>query len=420
MGTAVGERLLDIAAAKLGKDPAELRMINLMETSDKPKASATGTVIVNLSHKACLRRLLDLAGWENLKKERDGLRREGIYRGLGLCVFVETTAYSAAVHSIKGVNLIPGESVTLKIEPSGAVRCLTGLSEIGQGVTAGMEQIIAAAIGVPLETVRVVTGDTAGSAPGGGASGSRGLVQGGEAAWQAGRQLRDNILRLANYLTQIPTADLELTEGRVVNRATSQILYTLKELADIYYFRNDLVPEETEPVQFAITKHVYRNSPRFIPANGAQLSYVEVDTRTGFVRPLKHWAVDDCGRIVNPLLVEEQIRGGIVQGIGGALTEACRYDEEGRCLTMSFGSYVMPVAPNVPDIVVDHLETPYGATVLGIKGVGEAGTIGAPAAVINAVNDALRPLGASVSRTPMTPMVVLEAVRAASRQPVSA
>ncbi len=415
MGVAMGERLMDLAAARLGLDPAELRMRNLLEAGDTPVTSATGTVMVNMSHKDCLRRLLELAGYEGLKRERDALRQAGIYRGIGLCVFVETTAYSAAVHSTDGVNILPGESVTLKIEPDGGVRCLTGLSEIGQGVSAGMAQIVAAAMGLAVEDVHVSCGDTGSSAPGGGAAGSRGLTQGGDAAWQAGRQLRGSLLRLAAVLSRVPEAQLEIAQGTVYKRDTGERLHTLGQLAAIYYYRNDLIPAGSGDIQLAVTRHVYRDAPRFIPANGAQLSYVEVDIDTGFVRPLKHWAVDDCGRIVNPLLVEEQIRGGIVQGIGSALTETCRYDESGRLLTASFGSYVMPVAPNVPDIVVDHLETPYGGTELGLKGVGEAGTIGAPAAVVNAVNDALAPLGARVAQTPMTPMAVLEAISLAEQ-----
>lgn len=415
MGVAMGERLMDLAAARLRQDPAELRMRNLLDAGETPISSAAGTVMVNMSHKRCLRRLLEMAGYEGLKRERDSFRKMGIYRGIGLCVFVETTAYSAAVHSMDGVNIVPGESVTLKVEPDGGVRCLTGLSEIGQGVSAGMAQVVAAAMGLPVEEVHVSCGDTGASAPGGGAAGSRGLAQGGDAAWQAGRQLRGSLLRLAAVLSRVPEAQLEMAEGSVLNRETGQRLYTLGQLAAIYYYRNDLIPAGGGDIQLAITHHAYRDSPRFIPANGTQLSYVEVDIHTGFVRPLKHWAVDDCGRIVNPLLVEEQIRGGIVQGIGSALTETCRYDGSGRLLTMSFGSYIMPVAPDVPDIVVDHLETPYGGTELGLKGVGEAGTIGAPAAVINAVNDALSPLGASIAETPMTPMAVLEAINRAAQ-----
>jgi carbon-monoxide dehydrogenase large subunit len=409
VGIAVTERLIDKAAARLGIDPAEFRRRNLMAAERMPVTSPAGLALVDLSHHACLDRLLALMKWDALKAERDALRRQGIHRGLGLAVIVEPTAPNTATSGPGGVAIVAVESATIKIEPSGHVRCLSGTTEQGQGTSAGITQIAAAALGVPADHVSVLVGDTAAVPITGGAAASRGLVLGGEAAWQAGRQLRQNVLDLAAALLQKSSDQLDLIDGRVIEPATGEVRFSLRELAEIVYYRQYLVPEGVSP-QFAVSHQYHRRQHGFIPCNSVQASYVEVDAETGQIKLLGHWAVADFGRVVNPLLVDEQLRGGIVQGIGSALYEAFKYDDRGRLLNNTLASYALPMAPEMPDIGIGYVETPYSGSELGAKGVGEAGICGAGAAVLNAVNDALSPLGAGVTSFPMTPAIVLKAL----------
>ena len=200
-----------------------------------------------------------------------------------------------------------------------------------------------------------------------------------------------------------------MRDGAVVDAATGTERMPLAELGRIVYFRPDTLPPGVQP-EFVATRHYVPKDYPFAFTNGVQASYVEVDTETGFVRLLKHWCVEDCGTVLNPLLVDEQIRGGIVQGIGGALFEHCLYDSEGQLLSGSMADYLVPMAGEMPDIAVAHVVSATASSEIGAKGAGEAGTAGAPAAVVNAINDALAPLNARVARQPVTPEVVLEAL----------
>ena len=259
----------------------------------------------------------------------------------------------------------------------------------------------------------VFSGDTAVTPYGGGAWASRGLTIGGEAAWRAADALADNICALAAAILQTDAENLEVADGGVRDRATGEPRMSLAEVAEAGHFRHDLLPPGTQP-ELAATRH-YAPAAPFCIANGIQGALVEVDTETGIVTPVEHWVVEDCGRVINPLLVDEQIRGGVVQGIGGALFEHCMYDDDANLLNGTLADYLVPMAAEMPDIHVGHVETPMEGTELGAKGAGEAGTVGAPAAILCAVNDALRPHGALVTEMPITPDVVLSALETARR-----
>jgi carbon-monoxide dehydrogenase large subunit len=297
--------------------------------------------------------------------------------------------------------------VSLSLELSGAIRCAAGVTEIGQGVSQALAQAAADGLGVPVERVIVQTGDTALVPHGGGSWASRGAAIGGEAAWRAARQLRENVLAAAARLLRADEESLEVRDGTVVDRRGEPRL-SLSELAHITAFRGYEFPEGFQP-QLAVVHHYRRTKDVFLPANGVQAALVEVDLRTGIVTPLKHWAVCDCGRVLNPLLVEEQLRGGIVQGIGEALYEELRYGAGGHLETGTLAEYLVPMAAEMPDIVVGHVQTPYAGSSLGAKGAGEAGAAAAPAAILNAVNDALAGHGA-LEALPITPVAVLRAL----------
>jgi carbon-monoxide dehydrogenase large subunit len=219
---------------------------------------------------------------------------------------------------------------------------------------------------------------------------------------------------MASRLLNLDAESLDVVAGKVVN-ARQEPLIALSELAQVAAFRGYDLPDGFQP-QLALIHHYRRARDPFLPANGIQAALVEVDAGTGIVRPLKHWAVCDCGRVLNPLLVEEQLRGGVVQGIGEALYEELHYGEGGHLESGTLAEYLVPMAAEMPDIAVAHVQTPYSGSALGAKGAGEAGAAGAPSAILNAVNDALAPHGAAVEALPITPTAVLDALAAAARK----
>ncbi len=410
---AVTEALVDGVARKLGIDPFAMRLANVIPDDAYPATGASGIKLEVLSHEACLQRARELCGYEALRAEQATLRAKGVYRGIGIATLIELTNPSAAFYGVGGARIASQDGATLRLEPSGVVTVLSSVGEQGQGTEAIYTQIAADAVGVAHTQVRVITGDTDTTPYGGGTWASRGAGIGGEAVLQAGLALRANILATAAVILKREGDDasgaLLLRRGAVIDAASGAELLPLAELGRIAYFRSDTLPEGFTP-ELMVTRHYAQRDYPFIFTNGVQVSYVEVDADTGFVKLLGHWAVEDCGRVINPMLVDEQIRGAIVQGIGGALFEECLYDANGAMSNGSMADYLVPMAAEMPDIVVAHMQTPTKSSALGAKGAGEAGTAGAPAAVMNAINDALAPLGARVASQPITPEKILRAL----------
>ena len=406
---AVTEGLVDLAARKIGMDPLELRRRNVMPDDAYPATGASGIKLEVLSHQACLRKIESMMDYPALLAEQAALRARGIHRGIGFAALIELTNPSAAFYGVGGARIASQDGATMRLDPSGAVMLASGVGEQGQGNEGIFRQIAADAVGVDLERVRVVTGDTDTTPYGGGTWASRGAGVGGEAVLLAGQALRANILKVAAVILQRETATLAVRRGQVVDAQTLAPLLPLAEVGRIAYFRSDTLPADFTP-ELMVTRHFAQRDYPFIFTNGVQASYVEVDTDTGYVKLLAHWAVEDCGRVINPKLVDEQIRGAIVQGIGGALLEECLYDDQGLMRNASMADYLVPMSAEMPDIVVAHVQTPTRSSQLGAKGAGEAGTAGAPAAVMNAINDALAPLDAQVWSQPITPEKILKAL----------
>lgn len=406
---AVTEGLVDLVAAKLGMDPLAIRQRNVMPDDGYPATGASGIKLEVLSHEACLRRMEALMDYPALLAEQASLRARGIYRGIGFATLIELTNPGSAFYGVGGARISAQDGATARLEPSGAVTVMVSVGEQGQGSEAIFSQITADAVGLPMQQVRIVTGDTQTTPYGGGTWASRGAGIGGEAVLQAGLALRANILKVAEVILKRDAASLALVDGHIVDADTQAVLLPLAELGRVAYFRPDTLPPGFTP-ELMVTRHYAQRDFPFIFTNGVQASYVEVDTETGFVKLLKHWAVEDCGRVINPMLVDEQIRGAIVQGIGGALFEECLYDDAGLLKNGSMADYLVPMAGEMPDITVAHIETPTRSSVLGAKGAGEAGTAGAPGAVVNAINNALRPLDAQVWSQPVTPEKILRAL----------
>ncbi len=407
---AVTEALVDRAAEACGLDPIEIRRRNLLTDEAYPYKSPTGYVFERLSHHQCLAGLERACDYAGLRKDQMEARKRGIYRGIGIAAFIEITSPGPAFYGVGGAHITAQDGCVMHVDPSGSVRCQVSVTEQGQGTEAIMAQIAASAIGVPIERVRVISGDTETAPYGGSTWASRGASIGGETVLITGRALRDQLLALAAVILQEQPSALDIADGVVVDVGGGRERITIAELARIAYYRPDTLPPGVQPQMTASRNHVPRGQA-FAFTNGMQASHLEVDVETGFVRLLGHWVVEDCGRIINPMLVDEQVRGGVVQGIGAALFEECIYSAEGQLLNGTMADYLVPMASEMPDIYVGHVSTPTLHSELGAKGAGEAGTAGSSAAVLNAVNDALRPLGARLSEIPMTPERILKALK---------
>ena len=406
---AVTEGLVDAAARATGLDPAEIRRRNLRADDSYPCKSAQGLPFENLSHQESLAKLLDAMDYDALKAERDALRAEGVYRGIGLASFIEVTNPSAMFYGVGGARISAQDGATMRLDARGNVFVATGATEQGQGMEAVISQVAATAVGVPPDRLKIVTGDTEHTPYGGGTWASRAAGIGGEAVAQAGRALRQQILRAAAVMLQEEAENLDIQGGVVVDRATGAERIGLDEVGRVCYYRPDTLPDGFQSELVATRHYVPRQYP-FAFTNGAQASYLEVDVETGFISLLDHWCIEDCGTVINPLLVDEQIRGGIVQGLGAALWEQCVYDSDGQMLNATMADYLVPMAAELPDMRCGHVVSPTFESDLGAKGVGEAGTCGAPAAVMNALNDALAPFAARLTDMPFTPQKVLRAL----------
>jgi len=410
IGNTVGESLVDRAAEATGLDPMEIRRRNIMADDSYPRMSGSGIKMQDLSHQACLEDLTERMGYAALREEQEDLRKKGIQRGIGIAAFIKGTAPGPhGYYGAGGAPIASQDACTIKLEPSGGVICMVGVTDQGQGVDTVMGQIAAAAIGIPIHTIRVIEGDTDATPYGGGTYASRATAIGGEATYQAALALREEILVIAGALLQAEPATLDIVNGNVVDASSETARISLAEIGRIGHFQVGELPNSLQPILSA-TRRFRLTDALYIFTNGIQGAYVEVDTDTGFIKLLKHWVVEDCGRVINPQLADEQVRGGCVQGIGGALLEHCVYDNAGQLQNGTMADYLTPMAGEMPDIEVAHIQTPTRVSELGAKGVGESGTGAAPAVVMNAVNDALRPFGARVTAQPMTPESVLTAL----------
>ena len=410
IAVAVTEGLVELAAAKIGMDPLELRRRNLFADDAYPTQSAVGLKFEQLSHHASLAQLDKTMNYASLRAEQAKLREQGTYRGIGFASFIEVTNPSAAFYGVGGARITSQEGATVKLDAQGRISVHVGVTEQGQGAELVVAQVAATAFGVGIDKVQVVMGDTDNTPYGGGTWASRAAGIGGEAAWQAGKALRENVLAVAGAMLQSKPETLDIRDGVVVDKQSGAERLPLAELARVAYFRPDTLPAGVQ-AELVATRHYVPRAYPFAFTNGVQASYLEVDTDTGFVKLLKHWVVEDCGTIINPQLVDEQMRGGVVQGIGAALYEQCLYDERGQMLNGNLADYLVPMATEMPDIECGHVVSPTAESELGAKGAGEAGTAGAPACVMNAINDALRPLGARpLTDMPFTPGKILAAL----------
>lgn len=408
------ERAVDEIARQLNLDPADVRLRNYVQPDEFPYTSAGGLVFDSGSYVESLRRLLEMLDYEQLRGEQRRLWEHGRYLGIGLCCFNEQTGVGAGAGSRRGSHVNMGyEPVTVRFDPSGRVTVYAATFSHGQGHETTLAQLAADELGVPLSDIAVVQGDTTSVPYGFGTFASRSAVLAGGATIKAATTVRDKVCRIAAHWLEASPQDLELEGGRVRVRGASERSVTIREVARAAYLESHRLPADEEPGLEATER--YTGPPGTgTYSNAAHAAVVEVDTETGVISLLRYLAVEDCGKVINPLIVEGQVVGGVAQGIGGAMYEHLVYDEQGQLLTTAFLDYLVPTANEIPTIELDHLETPSPFTIGGIKGMGESGTVGPGAAIANAVTDALAPFGVRVTSLPLDPQRVWALIRTSS------
>ncbi|OLD78881.1 MAG: dehydrogenase [Candidatus Rokubacteria bacterium 13_1_20CM_4_70_14] len=401
VSTFVTEALVDRAARRLGMDPVALRLRNLIRPDELPYRSPSGVVWDSGSFVESLERARDVVAYEHVRAAQRDPRRAGRYVGVGVACYVELTGVGSAIPASPGAAINTGtEGATVRVDPSGTVTASFGLACQGQGHETTLAQVVAAELGARLEDVRVVSGDTAAGPAGTGTYASRSAVIGGGAAILAARALREKALAIGAHLLEVSADDLTLADSRATVRGAPDRALSLREIARAAYAGAKRLPAGMEPGLEATRFY----DPYFGTAsNATHIAVVEVDPETCGVVVRRFVVVEDCGRIINPLIVEGQAIGGVAQGVGAALLEEIVYDGDGQLLTGSLMDYLVPTAAELPPVEVVHLERPSPTTLGGFKGVGEGGTIGAPAAVANAIADALKPFGIELSELPVTP-----------------
>jgi carbon-monoxide dehydrogenase large subunit len=402
------ERTMDAIARACDLDPAEVRRRNLIQPGEFPYRAPSGLVYDSGQYEAALDRALTLVDYKRFRDAQRCAREEGRYLGIGFSTFMET----AGVGPSKITPILGWESGTVRIEPSGKITVLTGTSPHGQGLETAFAQIAADLLGVPMEDVAVLHGDTAIVAAGVGTFGSRSISVGGPAIAASVEKVLDKARRIAALLLEAAAEDVVFDQGRFAVRGAPGRAVTLAEVAAAAYAGKTL-PAGMEPGLEATTVW---DPPNFTFPSGTHVAVVEVDADSGAVRLLRLVGVDDCGRVINPLLVEGQIQGGLAQGIGQALWEQMTYDASGQCLTGSLMDYAIAKSDMLPFFELDRIETPSPINPLGVKGCGEAGAIGSTPAIVNAVIDALAPFGVTHLDMPLTPTRVWEAIRQGQSQ----
>jgi carbon-monoxide dehydrogenase large subunit len=399
------EIALDVVARRLGRDPIELRLSNALSGSDLPFKSPSGYIFEEATPRETLEGVLEAVDYASFRTLQHEARRAGRWLGLGVSIYIE--------HSAKGGGDLGTEGAVVRVEASGSVTAYLGTSAHGQGVGTTMAQIVADTLGVDLGDVSIVQGDSLSTPFGPGTGGSRTAVVAGGAVGSAAAKVRGKAFAIASHVLEAAEEDLEAAAGRVFVRGTPSKGLSYSEIAELAYSAMTGLPPDVEMG--------LESSVRFRPArfptwsNAAHACVVEIDPRTCRPKILRYVVCEDCGPMINPRIVEGQTAGGVVQGIGGVLLESFVYDASGNPLTTTFMDYLLPTADTVPPIEIHHLQTPSSTNPGGFKGMGEGGAVGAPAAVVNAVGDALAHLGVEVTRTPLGPNEIFALVNEPAR-----
>ena len=401
--TTAREQMIDHVARELDLDPLELRRRNTVTDDELPYTTATGMVYDRVSLVGCLDQAAEMVAYDAFRARQATARAEGRYLGLGISAYVEPSAIAW--------GSLAAETAVLRIDPGGTVRLLLGSGDHGQSVGLTMAQLVAEHLGCEPDDVELVQGDTAATPYGGGTAGSRTSVIAGGATIGASKQLREKVVKIAAHLLEAAPADIEVVHGTASVAGSPTRGLSLAEIAHVAYRQSDRLGRDV--VADLEASHRYQPPGVFTFSNACHICVCEVDVETGLVELQRYIVSEDCGPMINPTVVEGQIAGGVVQGIGGVLYEHMAYDDDGNPLASTFLDYLLPGAAEMPTIEIGHVET-VADTEGGFKGMAEGGTIGAPAAVANAVADALAPLGVRIDRFPLGPSQILDLIEAAA------
>ena len=398
METVVPEQMVDVIARRIGVDPLELRRRNVIPTSSLPHQLPTGLVYTDVTPAETLEQAAELIDYDGFRREQEAARAAGRYLGIGISLCVEPSAIAFGALSTEGA--------VLKMESTGTFNLVLGSSSTGMSVETTMRQVAAEYLGCDLDQITVTQGDTAMTPYGAGTQGSRSAVLYGNVTREVSLEVRDKILRIAGHMLEAAPEDLDIDDGTVSVRGVPGAQVSFAQVAGMAYAGTAMLPPDLRAGVEAVTRFT---APMMTFVNACHICTVEVDPGTGQVRILRFVVSEDCGQMINPMVVEGQIAGGVVQGIGGVLYESFVYDEVGNPLTGTFVDYLLPTTAEVPDIEYGHVESPAG-NALNVKGVGEGGAVCSPAAVFNAVADALAPLGVELRGTPLGPRQILDAL----------
>jgi carbon-monoxide dehydrogenase large subunit len=410
ISTFVMERLLDMAAARIGIDPKEIRLRNLVPPDGFPHKIGSGIVWDKSGFVEGLEAACERIDYAALRRKQAEARAAGKWYGIGIACYAELTGIGSRISVAPGMPINTGtETATIRIDSTGAITAAFGIASHGQGLETTLAQVIAEHLGVRVEDVRVIQGDSAAVPGGTGTYASRSTVLAGGAARLASETLREKVLNVASHLLEAAPTDLVAEGGRVTESGTDRSV-SFRDVARAVYSEMARLPEGARE-ELAATKTY---DPVFGTTTSAtHIAAVEIDPETYQVRLDRFVVAEDCGRVINPLIVDGQVHGGVAQGIGAALYEEIVYDDEGQLHTASLVDYLVPSACEIPPMEVVHLETMSPTTLGGFRGMGEGGTIGAPAAVANAVADALEPLGIEINELPVTPERLFRLIAAA-------
>jgi aerobic carbon-monoxide dehydrogenase large subunit len=406
----VTEGTMDAIAAALGLDPVEVRRRNMIADADLPYTTATELSYRSVYPRETLERGLAAFDYDGRRREQAVARAAGRIVGIGLATYIEPNTYGSEFYRAAGIAGSGHDAAIVRIEPSGAVSAQIGIVSQGQGHLTTVSQALADELAVPIDRVRVQAGDTSAAPYGMGTRGSRGGVVSAGAALGAARLLKEKLLRIAAYLLETPSEDLALLDGRIQVRGAPERSLTLAMLAQKAYFAPMELPPGVEPGLEATYAY---DPPPLTFSSGTHLCEIEIDPETGRVTIGRYVIVEDCGRMLNPRVVEGQLLGATVQGVGGTLLEEVVYDADGQNLSASFLDYALPRAAHLPPFQVEHLGRPDPNTPLGMKGMAEGGVMGASAAISNAIADALAPLGLDAGRQPFTSQRIAALLHAA-------
>jgi aerobic carbon-monoxide dehydrogenase large subunit len=410
------ELMMNEVAGELDMDPLEVRRRNFIPADDFPHTTALDIVYDSGNYQGTLEKLLEHFDVEAFRREQAELRQQGVYRGVGFSTYVEVCGLAPSrVVGPQGVGLQGAfwESAMVRVSASGTATVYTGTSPHGQGHDTGFAQIAADRLGIDPENVNVIHGDTDQGPWGWDTYGSRTLAVGGEAVARAAEKVQEKAKRICAALLEAAPEDIELADGKFQVKGSPDKAMTMVEIAGAAHIPPQELPTDIEP---GLEETSFYDPENFVFPFGAHACVVDVDPETGKVEVVRYVAVDDCGPAINPMLIDGQVHGGVAHAIGQALYEQVVYDEEGQLVTGTFVDYALPTAAELPSFETDRTETRSPTNTLGVKGVGEAGTIAASPAVTGAVMDAVRPLGVEWLDMPLTPMRVWQAIQAANGQ----